>query len=371
MKRILLLGAGKIGQTIRLFLDQLNDIELVIADLQQLPPPDCEFIKLESNSDLAALLSRKHIDAVINAGPFYLSTKTAIAAFSAGCSYFDLTEDIKASQHIKSLAEKAPAGQLFAPQCGLAPGFISILCSHICSQFETLDTVRLRVGALPQYPDNQMLYNLTWSTDGLVNEYCNPCEVIEQGKLIHVPALDNKEEFSLEGIRYEAFNTSGGLGSLPQSLLNKVNQLNYKTIRYPGHRDLMKFLLKDLKFEQQQRQKELVQLLDENIPMTTQDMVLIMVSVAGQKRLANGELRYEKLTDVRKILHRTLQTQDLSAIQITTAASLCAIVELWLRGNFKKQKFLLQEDVNYQDFIHTHFGKYLCQEGDHASLAGS
>ncbi len=92
------------------------------------------------------------------------------------------------------------------PQCGLAPGFISIVASHLLKWFEKLDTVRMRVGALPQFPTNALTYNLTWSTDGLINEYCNPCEAIYDGRRIEVLPLEGLEQFSLDGVPYEAFN---------------------------------------------------------------------------------------------------------------------------------------------------------------------
>ena len=105
----------------------------------------------------------------------------------------------------------------------------------------------MRVGALPQYPSNALNYNLTWSTDGVINEYCEPCEAIVDGQLSEVPALEEREEFSLDGVTYEAFNTSGGLGTLCETLKGKVRTLNYRTIRYPGHAAIMKALLNDLR----------------------------------------------------------------------------------------------------------------------------
>ena len=104
------------------------------------------------------------------------------------------------------------------PQCGLAPGFISIAAYHLTRLFDKLDAVYMRVGALPQFPSNALKYNLTWSTDGLINEYCNPCEAIHDGRRIDVLPLEGLEHFSLDGVRYEAFNTSGGLGTLCETL---------------------------------------------------------------------------------------------------------------------------------------------------------
>jgi Saccharopine dehydrogenase C-terminal domain len=110
--------------------------------------------------------------------------------------------------------------------------------------------LKMRVGALPQYPSNALNYNLTWSTDGVINEYCEPCEAIVNGELREVPPLEAREEFALDGVTYEAFNTSGGLGSLCETLKGKVDNLNYKTIRYPGHAAIMKALLQDLRLRE-------------------------------------------------------------------------------------------------------------------------
>src|SRR5207249_4998570 len=137
--------------------------------------------------------------------------------------------------------------QIFMPQCGLAPGFVSIAANHLARKFDKLDEVRMRVGALPQFPTNEMKYNLTWSTDGLINEYGNPCEAIYQGRFIQTLPLEGLEHFSLDGVDYEAFNTSGGVGTLCETLRGKVRTLDYKTIRYRGHRELMAFLMNELR----------------------------------------------------------------------------------------------------------------------------
>jgi saccharopine dehydrogenase-like NADP-dependent oxidoreductase len=382
MKKIIIIGAGKIGSTIFQLLNNLGSVELTLADTSSdaliatenqkpgstlLLESDCDFDKV-----FAPSLKNNPYDGVINAGPYCLSIPIAEAALSQGLSYFDLTEDVAACEKIQQLAQFCHEKQVFMPQCGLAPGFISILTRSLYDQFETLESVQLRVGALPQFPTNQILYNLTWSTAGLVNEYCNRCQAIEQGHAIEQAALDGKEEFSLEGIKYEAFNTSGGLGTLTKTLAGKVKQLNYKTIRYPGHRDLMKFLLKDLKFQQPDKRIDLIKLLDQSIPMTTQDVVLIMVSVVGvikspgrdNNSQVNAINNYQQLTEIRRIYPQTIKlpdgsTKNYSAIQICTAASLCAIIELWLLGKLNSSGFICQESLLLDDFYQTHYGKYL------------
>ena len=120
-------------------------------------------------------------DTVISALSFLHNARVAEAALAAGVSYFDLTEDVATTRQVREIAERARDGQIFMPQCGLAPGFISIVAHDLTSWFEKLDAVQMRVGALPQFPTGALKYNLTWSTDGLINEYCNPCEAIHDG----------------------------------------------------------------------------------------------------------------------------------------------------------------------------------------------
>src|SRR4029079_18880225 len=202
--------------------------------------------------------------AVVNCAPYQLTTIVARAAKAAGAHYLDLTEDVAASRVVRDLAKDAKTA--FIPQCGLAPGFITIAAWDLAKHFDELHDVRLRVGALPRYPSNALNYNLTWSTDGVINEYCEPCEAIVNGQLRETPPLEECEEFSLDGVTYEAFNTSGGLGTLCQTLDGQVRNLNYKTIRYPGHCAIMKALLNDLRLRD--RRDVLKDILENALPAT-------------------------------------------------------------------------------------------------------
>ena len=211
--------------------------------------------------------------------------------------YLDLTEDVAITRQVKALAEGARTA--FIPQCGLAPGFIAFVAYDLAKRFEKLDEVRLRVGALPQFPSNALNYNLTWSTDGVINEYCEPCEVIADGALRTVPALEGREEFSLDGVTYEAFNTSGGIGTLCETLQNRVRNLNYRTIRYPGHAAIMKALLHDLRLRD--RRAILKDILEHALPTTLQDVVIVFVTVTGTK-----DGRFMQETYATKIYAQTL-----------------------------------------------------------------
>ncbi|MDE2162259.1 MAG: saccharopine dehydrogenase family protein, partial [Alphaproteobacteria bacterium] len=273
----------------------------------------------------------------------------AEAAKRAGAHYLDLTEDVESTRAIKKLAEGASTA--FIPQCGLAPGFISIAAYDLAKKFDKLRDVNMRVGALPVFPTNALKYNLTWSTDGLINEYCNPCESVRDGVRGEVPSLEEIEHFSLDGTEYEAFNTSGGLGTLCDTLEGKVENLNYKTVRYPGHRDIIKMLVRDLRLGV--RREILKDVLETAIPITYQDVVLIFVTVSGWR---DGLLTQESYA--KKIYAQHVGGRLMSAIQVTTATGICAMCDLLADGKLPQKGFVRQEETSLSDFLANRFGKY-------------
>jgi len=286
--------------------------------------------------------------AVLSAAPFHLTTQIAEAAVAQGVHYLDLTEDVASTRRVKELA--AGARTALIPQCGLAPGFVSIVAADLCRRFDSLHSVRMRVGALPQFPSNALNYNLTWSTDGVINEYCEPCEAIVEGVLRQVPPLAEHEEFSLDGVTYEAFNTSGGLGTLCETLQGKVTHLNYKTIRYPGHAAIMKVLLNDLRLRE--RRHVLKDLLENALPVTLQDVVIVFVTVSGQRE---GWLMQE--TYAHKVYSQVVDGVLRSAIQVTTASGICAVLDLLATGKLPARGFVRQEEIALGDFLANRFGK--------------
>jgi saccharopine dehydrogenase-like NADP-dependent oxidoreductase len=364
--RVALAGAGKIGEAIAVLLRASGDYEITILekDYARLAPHAAAGLRthacdLGNERALAGLIAGH--DAVISAAPYTLTPSIARAALAAGVHYFDLTEDVASTRVVKGLADGAPIA--FVPQCGLAPGFISIAAHGATRGFESLRDVRMRVGALPIFPSNALKYNLTWSTDGLINEYCNPCEAIVDGALHEVPALEEVEEFSLDGVAYEAFNTSGGLGTLCETLAGRVENLNYKTVRYPGHRDIVKILIRDLRLGM--HRGVLKDVFEAAIPMTLQDLVIVFVTVTGAKA---GRLTQE--TFVRKIYGRTVAGTFLSAIQLTTAAGVCAMVDLMRAGQLPGRGFVRQEEVALEAFLANRFGRYY-EHHEHDIEAGA
>ena len=353
MRKATVIGAGKIGSTIASLLAGSGDYDVLVIDrsAEALAEIDTRTRTAVMAIDDPAALARAlgGCFAVVNAAPYHLTTVVAEAAKAAGAHYLDLTEDVAASRVVSELAKGSATA--FIPQCGLAPGFITIAAWDLCKHFEELHDVRLRVGALPRYPSNALNYNLTWSTDGVINEYCEPCEAIVEGRLREVPALEECEEFSLDGVTYEAFNTSGGLGTLCQTLEGRVRNLNYRTIRYPGHAAIMKALLNDLGLRN--RRPLLKDILENAVPATLQDVVIVFVTVSGLK---NGRLMQE--TYVNKIFSQPVGGEMKSAIQITTAGAVCAVLDLLAEGKLPTGGFIRQEDIPLADVLGNRFGRF-------------
>ncbi|MCC7085528.1 MAG: saccharopine dehydrogenase NADP-binding domain-containing protein [Pirellulales bacterium] len=354
--RVLLLGAGKIGRMIARLLVDSGDYDVVVADLHA---PSLERISartglptvlIDAGDRQAILNALQGKDTVVSALSFRHNPLVSEAALAAGVNYFDLTEDHESTRRVREVAAAAKPGQIFMPQCGLAPGFISIVAYHLGKYFDQIATVRMRVGALPQFPTGSLKYNLTWSTDGLINEYCNPCDAIHNGQRMTVLPLEGLESFSLDGVRYEAFNTSGGLGTLAETLAGRVRELNYKTVRYLGHRDPMNLLVNELRLSQ--RRDLLKEILETALPITYQDVVVTFCSVTGYRK---GEL--VQRSDARKIYHAEIDGEHWSAIQLTTASGLCAVLDLYLEGKLANQGFVRQEDVDFDQFMNNRFGK--------------
>ena len=350
--RVVLMGAGHIGQTIASLLSNSGDYQVKVVDrgadaLAKLAHLPIKTAQVDTTDAAALRAELKGFDAVINALPYHLAIMAATQALEAGCHYFDLTEDVTATRAIMQMADGAKTA--FMPQCGLAPGFIGIVAHHLSKKFTQLREVQMRVGALPAFPTNSLKYNLTWSVDGLINEYCHPCEAIRDGQIIEVLPLEGLEHFSLDGTEYEAFNTSGGLGTLCETLKGRVQTLDYKTVRYPGHCDIMKMLLQELGM--QFDQENLKNILRNSIPLTMQDVVLVFVTVSGER---DGQLVQEVFA--RKIFADRNEQAPLSAIQITTAAGICAAVDLFREGKLPQSGFIRQEQVELPDFLANRFG---------------
>lgn len=349
-KQIAVLGAGQIGAVIAgMLAEQGHRVTLADASPAQLAQAAgrgfaTEVVDAADLDALRALLAPR--DIVVSACPYFLNKGIARIAVETGTHYFDLTEDVATTAYIKEIG--AGAGVALVPQCGLAPGFICVLGADMAARFDTVKTIKMRVGALPLYPTNALRYNVTWSVDGLINEYCNPCEIVFNGLPILVPALDGLESVMIDGVAYEAFNTSGGLGTLTETLAGKVRDMSYKTLRYPGHAEIMKLLLQGLELADDRQTMR--RILDRAAPFTRKDVVVIFVTGVGER---------DGRTEEESMVLRYDGKPDLGAIQLTTAAGCVAMVELFLAGKLPAKGFVRQEDAGLSDFLATRAGSRL------------
>ena len=281
------------------------------------------------------------VDAVVSAGPYAVNKNIAQIAADESIGYFDLTEDVETTDFIKELKSES----ILMPQCGLAPGAINICAASMMEEFDDVKEVLMRVGALPRFTTNEMSYYLSWSTNGLINEYCNEADAIYEGKPIKVMPLEGAEKLVIEGESFETFNTSGGCATMCETYADKVENLTYKTIRYPGHLNHMKFLFNDLHLK---KNKDILEkLFDKEVPRTKNDLIIFFVKVIG---LIDGVL--QEKTYLRKIYG----DERFSAIQLTTASGACSALKMFLDGKISSKGFIKQESLSWKDFIDNKFG---------------
>ncbi|HXS26304.1 MAG TPA: saccharopine dehydrogenase C-terminal domain-containing protein [Steroidobacteraceae bacterium] len=360
MHRVLILGAGKIGALISGLLAESGAYEVQLADLDGAvadavakahgsPHLGSFSIDAMAPGALQHHLDAHPVDAVISGLPYYCNIAVAEGARAAGVHYFDLTEDVEVTRAVRRIA--AGSRRAFVPQCGLAPGFISIAANELITHFEDVRTVKLRVGALPQHPNNVLKYSLTWSTEGLINEYGNACQAVVEGRIVDVAPLEGLEEIEIDGTLYEAFNTSGGLGSLAETHGVGVESMNYKTIRYPGHCAQMRLLMNDLKLNHDRA--TLKRILENAVPQTLQDVVIVYAAVTGTQE---GELREENY--VNKVYPQLIAGRLWSAIQVTTAAGITSLVDLVLQHPGDYNGFVAQEQFRLGAILTNRFGRY-------------
>jgi saccharopine dehydrogenase-like NADP-dependent oxidoreductase len=371
MQDILVLGAGKIGALISGLLAECGSYRVQLADAIEGTAGDVASahgldtitaFDLDAN-DKNALTEhvRQHRPlAVVSSLPYFCNIAVAEVARAEGLHYFDLTEDVAVTEAVRKIA--TGADHVFAPQCGLAPGFISIAANELIQHFDELKAVKLRVGALPQHPNNVLKYSLTWSTDGVINEYGNLCNAIVDGEEVDVLPLEGLESIEIDGKKYEAFNTSGGLGSLGETYGDRVVNMNYKTIRYPGHCEQMRLLMNGLKMNHDR--ETLKRILENSVPQTLQDVVIIYAAVNG---LQDGEFREENY--VNKVYPQVVAGRLWSAIQITTAAGVCSVIDIVLADPTQYTGFVAQEQFRLEDILDNRFGRYYAYGGSNIESA--
>ena len=347
MKHIAVLGLGKVGT---LAAELLHASGFTVTGIDLVAPKDTlpfvvKSIDLGNTAEVEQTFAAQ--DAVLSCLPYHLNARLADVAHKAGIHYFDLTEDVPTTNHIINLSKTAKG--LMAPQCGLAPGFIGIVGASLIESLDDCRSCKMRVGALPQHPTGLMGYSFNWSPEGVVNEYLNDCEVIEEGDRKTVSAMEWFEDIYIDGVKLEAFTTSGGLGTMCQTYAGRVANLDYKTMRYPGHGKMMNFFFHELLMRE--RRKEAGEILVNAKPPVNDDIVYVHAAAEGT---INGQLRREEF--VRGYRPIEVAGKQRTAIAWTTAGSVVAIIEMVREGTLPSQGFLKQEDIPLDAFLATSTG---------------
>lgn len=349
MKSIAVLGLGKVGAlAAQLLVD--SGFEVIGVDMAADPAKFAHDVRAIDVSDAEALGAVfGQVDAVLSCLPYSLNIGVADVAHGAGIHYFDLTEDVPTTNHIRELAKTSKG--LMAPQCGLAPGFVGIVGADLIAQFDDCRSCRMRVGALPQNPTGLMGYAFNWSPEGVVNEYLNDCEVIEDGERKMVSAMEWREKIYIQGLELEAFTTSGGLGTMCETYLGKVDNLDYKTMRYPGHFDLMNFFFHELLMREDREAAG--EILVHAKPPVDQDIVYVHVAAEG---LIDGKMARREFVNGYKPL--MIAGRSRTAIAWTTAGSVVSVIELVREGKLPAKGFLKQEDISLDALLSTRTGAF-------------
>lgn len=311
-----------------------------------------------SNYDETVALFRGH-DSVISCVNYWYNVALSKAAIETGANFCDLGgNNYVVDEQLALDAEAKAAGVSIIPDCGLAPGMVSVLAMHGAANFDQLDELHIRVGGLPQDPQPPLNYQLVFSVEGLINEYIETARVVRDGKICEVDSMTELENIEFEGFPpLEAFQTSGGTSTLPDTFLGKIRELNYKTIRYAGHCDKFKTMI-DLglcsseemvvDFQKVKPRKVFGELLQKHLPADGPDYVLVRLEFRGTSKTEDRQpktLRYD-------IVDKFDQVTRMSAMMRTTAFPASIIAQMMARGEVQMRGATPQENaVDPEKFV--------------------
>jgi lysine 6-dehydrogenase len=357
--RIAVIGAGLMGRAVLFDLARNEDVRSVgLFDVNEKLAFDiagrfgggkASAGRLDASDVDSAANALAQYDAAVSCVPYHYNTALTRAAIKAKCHFLDLggNNDIVRTQLLMDEDAKA-AGVIVIPDCGLAPGMTSILAADGMSKFDHVKSLKIRVGGLPQSPRPPLNYQMVFSAEGLINEYWEPCLILKNGKKGIVNPMTGLERLEFDGIgKLEAFYTSGGTSTLPETFAGKVDFLDYKTIRYPGHCRLFKPMLEiglasrqTISVDGQIVEPRAVfkAVLDKSLSLGEPDMVLVRLTFEGEKNGASECLIYE-------IVDRQDPQTGLTAMMRTTAFPAAIIAWMAASGQITQRGCQPQELV--------------------------
>src|SRR6476659_3912715 len=289
-----------------------------------------------SDHDASLDLMRGH-DSVISCVNYWYNESLSRAAIEAKANFCDLGgNNYVVDKQLALDADAKTAGINIIPDCGLAPGMVSLLAMHGAAKFDEIEEIHIRVGGLPQQPQPPLNYQLVFSVEGLINEYVEIARVIRDGKITEVEPMTELESLTFDNFPpLEAFQTSGGTSTLPDTFLGKIRELDYKTIRYAGHCDKFKTMIdlglcsSDEMVHEERKitpRRVFAELLEKYLPADGPDYVLVQLDFVGKSQGETKKLRYD-------IVDRLDETNGMSAMMRTTAFPASIIAQMMAKGD--------------------------------------
>lgn len=340
--KALVIGAGRVGALVASRLNELVfDVTVIDKDPNALTNPILEGCEKEFRDSPLGFISNT-FDYVVNCGPWQGNSNAMKVALNAHAHYFDVSESAGSITAAQNYATAKDCSTALVPACGFAPGFVSIVANSMAKRWDSVDRILIYVGSLPMYvPANRIVHELTFSVEGLVNEYTSGTDVLLGGSIRRAKPLGGIEDVTIGSQEFEAFVTAGGLGTLTQTWQGRADTVMYKTVRYKGHLNSLGALIELVKDKDG--------LLDafRNLPSVSpgDDMVVAKIIIEGQWGKDLWERTYIS------------QREGELSISNLTAASVCAMVELHVGGNIAKWGFVAQESADIDDFLETESGQ--------------
>jgi lysine 6-dehydrogenase len=316
-------------------------------------------VELDAGNEKSATKLMRGHDVALSAVPYFLNLGLARAAIAACCHFADLGGNNTVVRQELALAKKAEArGVAIAPDCGLSPGMASILGGELVRRLGgRADALRLYVGGLPERPTPPFHYQLVFSVEGLINEYVEPARILRKGKLTMIDPLTEPEEFHIAGFPpLVAFHTSGGTSTLPETFEQRVGECFEKTLRYPGHYDLL-CELKELGLFSSEKMKVgnaeiaprsvMSRIFEGKFASKGPDVCIMRLEAhesvhrPGARGLLGGRLQ-GRVASFTMIDHYDPKT-DMSAMMRTTAFPASIVVQMLASGGIDKRGAVLQE----------------------------
>jgi lysine 6-dehydrogenase len=365
--KILVIGAGMMGraaaydmarsqrvQSVTLADNDAARLEQAVAHVNQLAGGDkVRAVQFDAADSGAALEVMRGHDGILSCVPYFYNLGLVKAAIRAGCHFADLGgNNTIVQQEFKHEMQAHAAGVAIAPDCGLSPGMASILGGELLRRIGgKADALKIYVGGLPQSPKPPFNYQLVFSVEGLINEYCEPAKILRDGNMITIEPLTEVESFRMEGFpELEAFHTSGGTSTLPETFLGQVGECFEKTLRYPGHLNLLRTLY-DLGLFSSEKQR-----IDGAMVAPRQIMArLFEDKFRGNEpelTILRVEAHHGDVTASFSMVDYTDKATGLTSMMRTTAWPASIVLQMMIDGQVAKRGGVRQEiDVPAQPFL--------------------